>query len=195
MRLRPAHAIGWDSPLVVAYNAGSGNPGMNAVAEIYTRQEQPARNAVRAMRRGLKFRYRLLQARRGRARGKSRFIGVTGSSGKSTTTALISHILAARSRVDMQLLAGTIIPLMGTLARQRGAADFVVVEIGASNIGTIGPMAKLLRPDVAIVTMVRIEHYAAFSHFRRRRRTISCNLSRHRRPFRRGDGAELCRAH
>lgn len=116
------------------------------------------RGAVRA----LKFRYRMLQARRGRARGKSLFIGVTGSSGKSTTTALLSHILAARSRVDMQLLYGTIMPLIGTLIRQRGAADFVVIEIGASGIGSIAPMAKLLRPDVAIVTMVRLEHFAAF---------------------------------
>ena len=89
------------------------------------------------------------------------FIGVTGSSGKSTTTALIAAVLTEQGSVLQQVMDNTINPLTRTMLKSK-TADFVVVEAGVGGKGQMSTMAKLLRPDVAVVTLVGLEHYSAF---------------------------------
>lgn len=105
------------------------------------------------------LRIRLAGRRRAKARGV--FIGVTGSSGKSTTTDLIAAVLSRNGRVAGQIMDNTINPLIRTMRRSLDA-DFVVVEAGVGRKGQMGTMASLLRPHVAVVTLVGIEHYSAF---------------------------------
>ncbi|MBZ9739221.1 MULTISPECIES: Mur ligase family protein [unclassified Mesorhizobium] len=117
------------------------------------------------LREGLRRRTRVYRARRARANSKATFIGVTGSSGKSTVTALLGHILAAHRPTYARLLANTMQSLVGTLykrMRQAGEVDYVVFEAGAFGVDTIRPMAQMLQPHVAVVTMVRLEHVASF---------------------------------
>lgn len=113
----------------------------------------------------LGWRLRLYLARHARARSKATFIGITGSSGKTTTGSLLGHILAGHGSVHTQVLANTMKLLVSTLSRRMrkgGQTDYVVFEAAAFGPDTIRPMAELLRPDVAVVTMVRLEHFAAF---------------------------------
>jgi UDP-N-acetylmuramoyl-tripeptide--D-alanyl-D-alanine ligase len=101
-------------------------------------------------------------ARYKRSRSRALFIGITGSSGKSTSTSLLSHILAGAGRVHTQLFESTIHKLPRTLRDLPSDADFVVAELGISGKGQMAPMAKLFRADVSVVTKVGLEHRSAF---------------------------------
>lgn len=120
---------------------------------------------LREIRNDLGWRLRRYRAERARARSKATFIGITGSSGKSTATSLLGHILAGHGTVHAQVLANTFKALVRTLykrLRRAGKVDYVVFEAGASDFGTIKTMADMLKPDVAIVTMIRLEHVGKF---------------------------------
>jgi len=120
---------------------------------------------LRKIRRDLGWRLRRYQARWVRARSKAIFIGITGSSGKSTSASLLGHIMGAHGKVHLQVQANTIVALIRTLykrLRRAGQVDYVVFEAGASDFGTIDAMAQMLKPDVAVVTMIRLEHVGKF---------------------------------
>jgi UDP-N-acetylmuramoyl-tripeptide--D-alanyl-D-alanine ligase len=120
---------------------------------------------LRKIHENLGQRLKIYRARRARSKSKATFIGITGSSGKSTAASLLAHILASHGSVHSQVLANTIKPMVRTLYRRMksgGEVDYVVFEAGANGVDTIRPMAEILRPHVAIVTMVRLEHFASF---------------------------------
>jgi UDP-N-acetylmuramoyl-tripeptide--D-alanyl-D-alanine ligase len=120
---------------------------------------------VRKVREDLRRRVKVYRARRARAKSKATFIGVTGSSGKSTVTALLGHILAAHRPTYARVLANTINSLVSTLykrMKQAGKVDYVVFEAGAFGVDTLRPVAQMLQPHVAVVTMVRLEHFSSF---------------------------------
>ncbi len=95
-----------------------------------------------------------------RIRGKA--IGVTGSSGKSTTTALLAHILQHQGTVHMRPRGNVLRSLIKSLRTIQPDTDYGIFEIAASRLGPIAPQAAILRPDVAIVTMIRDEHRTVF---------------------------------
>jgi UDP-N-acetylmuramoyl-tripeptide--D-alanyl-D-alanine ligase len=120
---------------------------------------------LRKIRESLQQRFKIYRAIRVRSKSTATFIGITGSSGKSTTTELLGHILAAHGSVHVQVLANTMRSLVNMLSRRiksSTAIDYVVFEAAAYGAGTIKPMADMLRPHVAIVTMVRLEHFVNF---------------------------------
>jgi UDP-N-acetylmuramoyl-tripeptide--D-alanyl-D-alanine ligase len=90
-------------------------------------------------------------------------IGLTGSSGKSSTAGLLAHILRTQGRVAEQADSNLFGTLVKTLRKKAHLSDFVVAELGVAGVGQMQPMAEMLKPDVAIVTLVALEHY---SHFR-----------------------------
>ncbi|RAZ85682.1 UDP-N-acetylmuramoyl-tripeptide--D-alanyl-D-alanine ligase [Mesorhizobium hawassense] len=121
--------------------------------------------SLREIRNDLGWRLRRCRAERARARSKATFIGITGSSGKSTATSLLGHILAGQGRVHTQVLANTLKALVRTLykrMKRAGKVDYVVFEAGAFEPGSIRGMAEILKPDVAVVTMIRLEHVTQF---------------------------------
>ncbi|WP_160116018.1 Mur ligase family protein [Candidatus Halocynthiibacter alkanivorans] len=120
--------------------------------------------------RGIVFRFRTGPLRRFRAKISANrrlkstacFIAITGSSGKSTTAGLLSHILSVQGSVRSQILDNTINSVIRTLNRVLPKHQFVVAELGVGSKGEMAPMANMFRPEVAIVTMVGQEHYSAF---------------------------------
>jgi len=86
-------------------------------------------------------------------------VGVTGSNGKTTTKRMIHHILSRR-------LTGTCSPksfnneigVPLTLLAAGGGDDYVVCEIGTNAPGEIDALAKIVRPDVAVITSVGETH-------------------------------------
>ena len=90
-----------------------------------------------------------------------RWVAVTGTNGKSTTTAWIAEILRLASRPVA--LAGNIgAPLSGFL-RDRGPRDFVC-EVSSFQLETV----ERFRPDVAVLTNVTPDHldrYASMEEY------------------------------
>lgn len=95
-----------------------------------------------------------------------RFVGLTGSAGKTTTARLLAEILA---------LAGPVTHtdrLVGALNDPQFAARLVfatrrrhrycVYELGTGGPGMIDQFIRVLRPHVGVVTNIAGDHYTAF---------------------------------
>ncbi|MCI2392997.1 UDP-N-acetylmuramoyl-tripeptide--D-alanyl-D-alanine ligase [Aliiroseovarius sediminis] len=101
--------------------------------------------------------------RAGRARTQARVIAVTGSVGKTSTKEMLRAILSPQGRTHAAEASYNNhwgVPL--TLARMPQDTDFAVIEIGMNHPGEIGPLARMARPDVALVTTVAAAHLEAF---------------------------------
>ncbi len=118
-------------------------------------RSRPYRNRFR------RFRNTLL-ARRARMASKATFVGVTGSSAKSTTTNLVSHILSERGDIQALIWGNTLMPIAKAVRASEPNLDFFVVECAVGNKGDMSPIAKILQPDVAVVTLINLEHYSSF---------------------------------
>jgi len=105
---------------------------------------------------------RQLHARANRLRCNARIVAVTGSSAKTTTVSLLSHILSGNSQVLTQVFDNGLRDAAKTLRRMKSDDDYVIMEAGTGAIGHIQPIAQLMQPDIAIVTLVALEHYSAF---------------------------------
>lgn len=86
-------------------------------------------------------------------------VGITGSSGKTTTRRLMEAVLATRFRGTASPKSfnndvGVPITLLGG----RRGDDFLLAEIGMNSPGEIAMLTALARPDVGVVTMVGKAH-------------------------------------
>jgi len=87
----------------------------------------------------------------GRARPDARYVGITGTNGKSTTTALIGHILAAaRQRVEIGGNLGTPALSLAPL----GGEGIYVLECSSFQLELIGSLAF----DVAVLLNITPDH-------------------------------------
>ena len=99
-----------------------------------------------------------------RARSKAKIIAVTGSVGKTSTKEALRHALGAVGTVHASPASFNNhwgVPL--TLARLPESCDFAVFEIGMNHPGEIRPLVRLVRPHVAVVTLIAAAH---LGHFR-----------------------------
>ena len=90
-------------------------------------------------------------------------VGVTGSSGKTTTKDLIRAAVAAGRRVVAN--EGSFNNELGvplTCCTLEEDTEVLVAEVGARGVGHIAAMAAVLRPDVAVVTNVGAAHLEMF---------------------------------
>jgi UDP-N-acetylmuramoyl-tripeptide--D-alanyl-D-alanine ligase len=99
-----------------------------------------------------------------RARLGARVIAVTGSVGKTSTKEALLHVLSAQGPTHASAASFNNhwgVPL--SLARCPADAGFAVFEIGMNHAGEITPLAKMVRPHVAIITTVEPVHLEFFS--------------------------------
>jgi UDP-N-acetylmuramoyl-tripeptide--D-alanyl-D-alanine ligase len=98
-----------------------------------------------------------------RARARAKVIAVTGSAGKTSTKEALRHALSAVGKVhasDKSFNNHWGVPL--TLARLPQDADYAVFEIGMNHPGEIRPLVKMVRPHVALVTLIAAAHLGFF---------------------------------
>ncbi len=102
--------------------------------------------------------------RAARARTAARVFAVTGSVGKTGAKEMLRTCLSAEGpthAAEKSYNNHWGVPL--TLARMPAASTAAVIEIGMNAPGEIAPLARLARPDVALITTVAPVHLAAFA--------------------------------
>jgi len=102
-------------------------------------------------------------ARAARARSTAKFIGVTGSVGKTSTKEALRLALSADGETHASAASYNNhwgVPL--SLARCPASARYAVLEIGMNHAGEIAPLTRLARPHVAIITTIAPVHLEFF---------------------------------
>lgn len=102
-------------------------------------------------------------ARFARARSRAEIVGVTGSVGKTTTKEAIRTVFEAAGETHASIKSFNNhwgVPLM--LARLPASAQFGVFEMGMSGPEEIRPLARLVRPHIAVITTIAAAHLEAF---------------------------------
>ncbi|MBA3447157.1 MAG: UDP-N-acetylmuramoylalanyl-D-glutamyl-2,6-diaminopimelate--D-alanyl-D-alanine ligase [Pseudaminobacter sp.] len=100
-----------------------------------------------------------------RARTAAKIIAVTGSVGKTTTKDALRHVLSSVGKVhasDKSFNNHWGVPL--TLARMPEDCDYAIYEIGMNHADEIRPLVKMVRPHVAIVTLIAPAHLGHFNN-------------------------------
>lgn len=99
----------------------------------------------------------------GRDRSKAKFIGITGSVGKTGAKEMLAAALSA---------VGSVYATKGNLNNHLGVplilanlpleVDYAVIEMGMNHAGEIAPLSRLARPDVSLITTVEAVHIEFF---------------------------------
>ncbi|MBR3525063.1 MAG: UDP-N-acetylmuramoyl-tripeptide--D-alanyl-D-alanine ligase [Lachnospiraceae bacterium] len=91
-----------------------------------------------------------------------RFIGITGSVGKTSTKEMIAAVLRRRFRVcATEGNHNNEIGVPLTILRIREEDECAVVEMGINHFGEMTRLAKLVRPDIAVITNIGECHLEA----------------------------------
>src|SRR5579862_4975027 len=138
--------------------------GRGAVAAV-VRKDQLSRYPVRAQLIGVEDTLVALQTLSTAVRrlwGRP-LVGVTGSTGKTTTKEAIAHVLSTRFRVlksEGNFNNHFGLPLM--LLKLEPQHDIAVIEMGMSHAGEIARLAEIAHPEIGVVTNVAPVHLEFF---------------------------------
>ena len=120
-------------------------------------------------------------AREYRRRMNFKVVAITGSTGKTTTRKIISHVLSQQYRVfEAPKNFNNNIGLPLTLLGAAPEDEIIIAELGSSFPGEIAYLTGIALPDIAVITNVYIAHLAGFGSLEtitREKLTISQGLS------------------
>ena len=96
-----------------------------------------------------------------RKQSSATVVAVTGSNGKTTVKRMIDHVLAQRytGTCSPKSFNNEIGVPLTFLAAEAGD-DYVVCELGSNAPGEIAALARIARPDIAVITSVSATHLA-----------------------------------
>jgi UDP-N-acetylmuramoyl-tripeptide--D-alanyl-D-alanine ligase len=95
-----------------------------------------------------------------RRKSRARVIGVTGSTGKTTTKDMLAAILGQTGRaVASEENFNNEYGLPATFTQVEATTEFVVVEMGMRGIGQLAQLMSIARPHVGVITNVGVSHY------------------------------------
>jgi UDP-N-acetylmuramoyl-tripeptide--D-alanyl-D-alanine ligase len=126
------------------------------------RRKKAFRSVLRPLRVRVQHKIRIALSRYARRQSRARFIGITGSSAKSTASSLLTHILTGQGRVESQLLSNRFRDISRSIRAGGKNVEYFVIEAGVDKIGDMDDMARVILPDIAVVTLVGLDHFKAF---------------------------------
>lgn len=92
-----------------------------------------------------------------------RMVGVTGSGAKTTTSALVFHMLSGgQQSAALSMLENTEQMIAPRLARFPRLARYGVFEISGHEPGVLDSVCELVQPDIAIITVIASDHRSTF---------------------------------
>lgn len=94
-----------------------------------------------------------------RSKLKAKVIGLTGSSGKTTTKEILARILSTKYNVNKTIANNNNhigVPL--TILSTRAIHEVLVAECGTNHFGEIAYSADILQPDYALITNIGDSH-------------------------------------
>ena len=100
-----------------------------------------------------------------RERSSAQIIAVTGSVGKTTTKEALRLALAPSGKVHASVASFNNhwgVPL--TLARMPADTDYGIFEIGMNHPDEIRPLVKMVKPHVALITLIGPAHLGQFAN-------------------------------
>ncbi|MBT7542578.1 MAG: UDP-N-acetylmuramoyl-tripeptide--D-alanyl-D-alanine ligase [Gammaproteobacteria bacterium] len=101
-----------------------------------------------------------------RKKSKAKFIAITGSNGKTTVKEMIAHILSDYKITYTKANSNNHIGVPLTLLSINQDDDYIILEIGSNHPGEIAPLAKIINPDIAVVTNVGYAHIEGFRNLK-----------------------------
>ncbi len=113
-----------------------------------------------------------------RKRSRAKFIGITGTAGKTSTKNIAHQILEVYGKTHSSSKSfNNILGCSITLATVPLEAEYVIVEIGTNNLGEVSELSKLVKPDYVIITEVSIGHLEGLKNIRNilREKASICN--------------------
>jgi len=98
-------------------------------------------------------------ARAYREKLRPHVVGVTGSSGKTTTKDMLASILSIRGRtLKTEQNLNNEIGVPQTLLNMKKEHRFAVVEMAMQGLGEIRDLADIARPNIAVITNIGLSH-------------------------------------
>ena len=86
-------------------------------------------------------------------------VGITGSSGKTSTKEFVASVLAEKySVLKTEVNRNNEIGVPLTLLRIRGEHQVAVVEMGISDFGEMHRLSKMAKPDICVITNIGQSH-------------------------------------
>ena len=134
-------------------------------------------------------------ATRHRERWSGLLIGVTGSSGKTTTKDLVAAVLEAAAptlKTEGNLNNHWGVPL--TLLRLRAEHRAAVIEMGMNHAGEIARLAAIAAPNAALITTAgsaHLEHLGTLEAIAREKASLAANLKADQVAFAGADSPRL----
>ena len=97
--------------------------------------------------------------------GKTTFIGITGSAGKTTTKDLIAGILSGFSTCSSTRLSyGGVDGIAETIRNTPPGQEYCIIEMHGGEPNEMSWALRFIRPVVGVVTVIAREHYSAFDN-------------------------------
>ena len=98
---------------------------------------------------------------------KTKFIGITGTNGKTSTKELLAHILKTKFNVSYSKKSyNSTVSLPLSILECDEKSRFCILEMGASKSGEIEYLCDIANPDFGIVTNISKAHLDGFLNFK-----------------------------